>query len=564
MLALVAVGTTLVAIDPAMPPVLQPFDDAWRRAALTWPGWTHRLGRGFEAVGAGVVMVPLRIAVAAWLVVRRRRWDLAAWLLGWVLADVVSAILKPGLGRERPDRHRSGAALHVVPQRAREDRGADRRRPRARRDRSSSPRIGVVGPRDRLDRGHGRLTHGGRPPLRLRRRRRIVAGRRGSPARGGSRPARARAAGRRRGTADRSLRHDGCRVRASSIPLRAPSPGSRPRDRRGARRRRRPRRDRRRDPAARAARARDRDPGDERHAVARMERGPRRRCDRPRGRRRRPVRHRRPARRSSRCVRGRRWPMCAAVARGRARRPAVGARRQGRARLRGLLRRPGVRVPGELRRGRVPARVGRRGRRGSRLRARRELRPRLRRLRRPLRLPRGMRDRRRRVPARLDRRTARPASRRTPGPGRGPGDRRIVVAPRRRSPRSRRSATTTAKPAWTGRTNGPATSVAIGDGFAFTVARGQLLAFPLGCSGRCEPAWRARIAPGASAESATGTADDERPGHRRIAGPRGRRPGTSVGLPDGLRDGPVRPDRDAPSWPTPPLHSPPSTASGWS
>jgi membrane-associated phospholipid phosphatase len=102
MLALVAVGATLVAIDPAMPPVLQPFDDAWRRAALTWPGWTHRLGRGFEAVGAGVVMVPLRIAVAVWLVVRRRRWDLAAWLLGWALADVVSAILKPGLGRERP------------------------------------------------------------------------------------------------------------------------------------------------------------------------------------------------------------------------------------------------------------------------------------------------------------------------------------------------------------------------------------------------------------------------------------------------------------------------------
>jgi undecaprenyl-diphosphatase len=102
MLALVAVGTTLVALDPAMPPVLQPLDDAWRRAALAWPEWTRRLGRGFESVGAGVVMVPLRIAVAAWLVVRRRRLDLAAWLLGWALADVASAILKPGLGRERP------------------------------------------------------------------------------------------------------------------------------------------------------------------------------------------------------------------------------------------------------------------------------------------------------------------------------------------------------------------------------------------------------------------------------------------------------------------------------
>jgi undecaprenyl-diphosphatase len=40
--------------------------------------------------------------VAAWLVVRRRRWDLAAWLLGWALADLLTAALKPGLARERP------------------------------------------------------------------------------------------------------------------------------------------------------------------------------------------------------------------------------------------------------------------------------------------------------------------------------------------------------------------------------------------------------------------------------------------------------------------------------
>lgn len=102
MLALVAVGTVVVGIDRGMPPFLQPIDDAWRGVVLGWPGWTRRLGDGFEAVGAGVVMVPLRIAVAAWLVVRRRRWDLAAWLIGWVLADVVTAILKPGLARERP------------------------------------------------------------------------------------------------------------------------------------------------------------------------------------------------------------------------------------------------------------------------------------------------------------------------------------------------------------------------------------------------------------------------------------------------------------------------------
>jgi len=47
------------------------------------------------------------------------------------------------------------------------------------------------------------------------------------------------------------------------------------------------------------------------------------------------------------------------------------------------------------------------------------------------------------------------------------------------------------EPVWTARFDGPATSVAIGDGLAYTVARGRLLAFPLSCAGRCEPEWRA-------------------------------------------------------------------------
>lgn len=48
-------------------------------------------------------------------------------------------------------------------------------------------------------------------------------------------------------------------------------------------------------------------------------------------------------------------------------------------------------------------------------------------------------------------------------------------------------------PVWTARFDGRATSIAIGDGFAYTVARGRLLAFPTSCTGRCEPAWRAHF-----------------------------------------------------------------------
>ena len=97
-----AMLTAIVASDVADPPFLQELDDAWRRVALAWPGWVRRLGDAFEQVGAGVVMVPLRVAVAVWLALRRRRWDLAAWLAGWALADALTFVLKPSLARARP------------------------------------------------------------------------------------------------------------------------------------------------------------------------------------------------------------------------------------------------------------------------------------------------------------------------------------------------------------------------------------------------------------------------------------------------------------------------------
>jgi undecaprenyl-diphosphatase len=102
MLGAVALLTALVALDVARPAFLQGVDEAWRRAVLAWPALARRTGDVFERIGAGTVMVPLRLAVAAWLVVRRRRWDLAAWLLGWALADLLTAAMKPGLARERP------------------------------------------------------------------------------------------------------------------------------------------------------------------------------------------------------------------------------------------------------------------------------------------------------------------------------------------------------------------------------------------------------------------------------------------------------------------------------
>lgn len=99
-------GFTLLAIvvvsNVASPPVLQRIDDAWRRQVLAWPEWTRHVGQILETLGSGAVMVPVRIAVAVWLAVRRRRWDLAAWLIAWAVADLLTFALKPTIARARP------------------------------------------------------------------------------------------------------------------------------------------------------------------------------------------------------------------------------------------------------------------------------------------------------------------------------------------------------------------------------------------------------------------------------------------------------------------------------
>jgi membrane-associated phospholipid phosphatase len=93
----------LVAIDPSDPPVLGALDRAWRERALDAPTVAVTLSRWLKALGSGWVMVPVRLAMAAWLLVRRRRTDLAVWLIAWALADVATGILKPAIGRPQPN-----------------------------------------------------------------------------------------------------------------------------------------------------------------------------------------------------------------------------------------------------------------------------------------------------------------------------------------------------------------------------------------------------------------------------------------------------------------------------
>jgi undecaprenyl-diphosphatase len=103
MLALAAALTTLVATDPAVPPILGTVDAGWRRIVRPPPPGFEAISRWLYALGSGVVMIPVRVAVALWLAARRRYVDLAAWLLGWAAADLATQLLKPAIGRVRPD-----------------------------------------------------------------------------------------------------------------------------------------------------------------------------------------------------------------------------------------------------------------------------------------------------------------------------------------------------------------------------------------------------------------------------------------------------------------------------
>jgi membrane-associated phospholipid phosphatase len=93
----------LVAVEPERPPLLQGLDDSSRDLALRAPTWAERASELLRTLGSGIVMVPLRIGVAIWLLARRRRSDVVAWLLAWALADAVTTALKLVIGRSHPD-----------------------------------------------------------------------------------------------------------------------------------------------------------------------------------------------------------------------------------------------------------------------------------------------------------------------------------------------------------------------------------------------------------------------------------------------------------------------------
>jgi membrane-associated phospholipid phosphatase len=104
--ALLLVATTavfvVVGVDPAHPAV-QPIDAWWERTidALRSPIATF-VARALDFLGGAFVTLPIRIAVAVWLVLRRRWRAFATWALTWAASEVVVTLVKAWFDRPRP------------------------------------------------------------------------------------------------------------------------------------------------------------------------------------------------------------------------------------------------------------------------------------------------------------------------------------------------------------------------------------------------------------------------------------------------------------------------------
>lgn len=87
--------TTLPIVGEWDLTVSHAMDDV-RSQVLTW------VAKTLNVLGGGIVTIPLRIAVAAWLLFKRRWRALSAWVLIWIFAELVLAGAKDFFHRGRP------------------------------------------------------------------------------------------------------------------------------------------------------------------------------------------------------------------------------------------------------------------------------------------------------------------------------------------------------------------------------------------------------------------------------------------------------------------------------
>jgi undecaprenyl-diphosphatase len=99
----VTVGLFAVVADHGMMSRVQRLDDAWLRLMVSGrAGPLTALAKIFNILGLVYVTLPVRIAVAGFLAVRRRWWHLAAFAAAVVLSEASIGLLKGSYDRARP------------------------------------------------------------------------------------------------------------------------------------------------------------------------------------------------------------------------------------------------------------------------------------------------------------------------------------------------------------------------------------------------------------------------------------------------------------------------------
>ena len=102
LLFVAVVLTVIVALDP-FDPLVQPADDAWLSVMIdVRTAWLTRLAEILSVVGGAVVMVPLRLLIAAALAWRRRWLQLGAFIGAVVTSELCIGPLKALIDRPRP------------------------------------------------------------------------------------------------------------------------------------------------------------------------------------------------------------------------------------------------------------------------------------------------------------------------------------------------------------------------------------------------------------------------------------------------------------------------------
>jgi undecaprenyl-diphosphatase len=104
--ALVFVGVGRHPPDSA-PATTLPFIGNWDQSVYRWVDEIRSapltfVARALSVIGSGIVTIPLRVVVAAWLVIRTRWRALGVWLGTWAAAEIALQLTKTYYHRGRP------------------------------------------------------------------------------------------------------------------------------------------------------------------------------------------------------------------------------------------------------------------------------------------------------------------------------------------------------------------------------------------------------------------------------------------------------------------------------